>query len=120
MEINIQNLAGGAVAERIEHELKRIFENIKDPNTDAKKVRKLALNLTFQADEKRDLANLSFQAKPTLAPAKSIETKIIMDYDNNGRVTGAELKSGMKGQTYIDEEGDVADDKGNKVVNIRK
>lgn len=120
MEINIQNLAGGAVAERIEHELKRIFENIKDPNTDATKVRKLSLNLTFKADAKRDLANLSFQAKPTLAPAISIETKILMDYDNQGQVIGAELKSGMKGQTYIDEEGDVADDKGQKVVNIRK
>jgi hypothetical protein len=42
-----------------------------------------------------------------------------MDYDSNGKVTGAELKSGVKGQTFLDPEGDVADDKGNKIINLK-
>lgn len=114
-KINLQDLAGGSVAERIDIELQKIFENIADPNTDAKKPRKLQINLTFKADANRDIANISVQVKPTPVPAKDIETKAVIDLDENGMITGAELKSKQKGQTYIDEEGDIADDKGQKI-----
>lgn len=117
--INLSNFADGAVAERFDHELRKLLENIADPNTDAKKARKLTLTLTLKADDKRDIAAVSIQAKSTIAPAKDIETKIIMDYDNKGKVTGAELKSGVKGQGYIDANGEIKDDRGNKVVNIK-
>ena len=100
-KINLQDLAGGSVSERIDIELQKVLENIADPNTDAKKARKLQIVLTFKADEERDIANLSIQVKPTLIPAKQTETKILLDYDENGKATGAELKSGQKGQCYI-------------------
>lgn len=45
-------------------------------------------------------------------------TTIIMDRDNDGKVVGAELKSTMQGQTYMDNDGDLADDTGNKVKRI--
>jgi len=118
-KINLQDLAGGSVSERIDIELQKVWENIADPNTDAKKARKLQIVLTFKADEERDIANLSIQVKPTLIPAKQTETKILLDYDENGKATGAELKSGQKGQCYIDQDGDVADDKGEKVINLK-
>jgi len=118
-KINLQDLAGGSVSERIDIELQKVLENIADPNTDAKKARKLQIVLTFKADEERDIANLSIQVKPTLIPAKQTETKILLDYDENGKATGAELKSGQKGQCYIDQDGDVADDKGEKVINLK-
>lgn len=113
--INLQELAGGSVAERIDIELQKVLENIADPNTDPKKARKLQVTLTFKADDNRDIANLSVQVKPTLIPAKQTETKVVLDFDDNGMVTGAELKSGQKGQCYIDQDGDIADDKGQKI-----
>jgi metal-sulfur cluster biosynthetic enzyme len=116
--IDLSSFANGAVAERLNYEISRVLENIVDPNTDPNKVRKLTLTLNFKADDKRDLTNVSIVAKPTLAPAKPIETKIVMDYDAQGRVTGAELKSGVKGQTYITNEGEVAEDTG-KVINLK-
>lgn len=115
-KINLQDLANGAVAERIDIELQKVLENIVDPNTDAKKARKLQITLTFKADENRDIAQLNVQVKPTLIPAKDTETKVILDFDGNGMVTGAELKSIQKGQLFIDQDGDVADDKGQKVM----
>ena len=51
---------------------------------------------------------------------KQIESKLIMDLDNKGKVTGAELKSGIKGQTYMDEQGDIADDQGHKIINLKQ
>lgn len=117
--IDLSNFADGAVAERFNHELRKLLENIADPNTDPKKTRKLTLTLTLKADDKRDIASVSIQAKSTIAPARDIETKILMDRDIKGRVTGAELKSGIKGQTFIDHEGDFSDDKGNKIINFK-
>jgi len=118
-KINLQDLSNGAVAERIDIELQKVLENIADPNTDPKKPRKLQVVLTFKADDNRDIAALTTQVKSTLVPARPSETKIILDYDERGKVTGAELKSGQKGQLYIDQDGEVADDKGEKIVNFK-
>jgi hypothetical protein len=118
--INLSSFAEGAVAERFNAELQKILENIADPNTDAAKVRKLTLTLSFKADEKRDIVVTSVQAKSALSPAKHIETKIVMDLDNRGNVTGAELKSGIKGQSYITQDGEVETDVGEKVISFKQ
>jgi hypothetical protein len=118
--INLSSFADGAVAERFNAELQKILENIADPNTDAAKVRKLTLTLNFKADDKRDIVVTSVQAKSALAPAKHIETKIVMDLDNRGNVTGAELKSGIKGQSYITDDGEVETDIGEKVISFKQ
>ncbi|GAB7387394.1 replication terminator protein [Bacillaceae bacterium] len=117
--IDLSSFAGGAVVERFNIELQKILENVADPNTDPKKARKLQLTLTIKADENRDIANVSIQTKTTLVPAKEIETKLIMDRDSRGRIVGQELKSGVKGQMYITDDGQVADDRG-KVIDLKQ
>lgn len=118
--IDLNSFAEGAMAERFDVELQKILENIADPNTDAKKVRKLTLTISLKADDKRDVVLTNVVAKSTLAPAKEIEAKLLMDLDGRGKVTGAELKSGVRGQTYITEEGYVADDRGQKIINLKQ
>jgi uncharacterized protein YuzE len=118
--IDLSNFANGAVAERFNIELQKVLENISDPNTDAKKSRKLQLNITLKGNEQRDIASVGIQAKTTLAPAKDIESSIVMDYDSSGNVIGSELKSGTKGQTYVNEDGEVVDDKGNEIVEYQR
>lgn len=118
--IDLNTFADGALSERANVELQKILENIHDPNTDAKKARKLTLTITLSADDKRDVVLINVVAKSTLAPAKPIESKLIMDMDNKGKITGAELKSGIKGQTYIDvETEEIKDDRGTKIVNFK-
>lgn len=118
--IDLNTFAEGALAERTNSELQKILENIADPNTDATKKRKLTLTITLSADEKRDVVLTNVIAKCTLAPAKQIETKLIMDMDSKGKITGAELKSGIKGQTFIDvDTGEIQDDRGMKIVNFK-
>jgi hypothetical protein len=120
VSIDLTNFADGSVAEKFNQELQKVLENIADPNTDPKKVRKLTLTIKVAGNDKREVLDVQVEAKSALIPAKAIETKLIMDYDNKGRVTGAELKSGIKGQTFLDTEGDVSDDIGNKIINLKQ
>lgn len=118
--VDLNNFANGAVAERFNLELQKVLENIADPNTDPKKPRKLTLTVKVTGNENRDIADVEVEAKLTLAPARTIESKIIIDRDSSGKIVGSELKSGAKGQTYIDEDGDIADDTGKKIIDFRK
>lgn len=118
--VDLENFADGAVAERFNIELKKVLENLVDPNTDAKKKRKVQLTVTVKGNEKRELAEIEISAKTTLAPANAIETTIIIDRDKNG-ITGKELKSGIPGQTFFDSEtGEIKDDVGNNIVDYQK
>ncbi|MFB0841837.1 replication terminator protein [Paenibacillus oleatilyticus] len=119
-KIDLTDLGGGAVGERFLYEMNKVLANIYDPNTDPKKVREVTLKIKLKGDENRDVLLTEIHATSKLAPTRPVETKIIMGLDNSGRVVGAELKSGVKDQMMIDNEGDVADDKGNKVVGFNK
>jgi len=90
-EVNIMELARGAILEQIDHAMKMVMENILDPNTEVKTARKLTINLTFKPDDSREIVNCSAQAKPTLAPIKPIVTNIIVEADRNGNPMAAEL-----------------------------
>ncbi|ARK25982.1 replication terminator protein [Sporosarcina sp. P37] len=113
--INLNDFAGGAAAEKFNNEMQRVLDNIADPNTDFKKARKVTLTVTLKANKNRDLANVAVEAKSTIAPSKPISTDLIIDLAADGKVTGAELKSGLVGQMYADENGEVLDDRGEKV-----
>lgn len=117
-EIRLAELADGAVTERFGIELQKVLANIADPNTDAKKKRSVSITLTLQGDDNRDVVLVDIATKVTLAPAKSVGTKFVIDKDRDGRVVGAELKSGMKDQMMMDADGDLADDRGFKVRNV--
>lgn len=112
--IDLGNFANGGVSEKFNLELQKVLENIADPNTDPSKARKVTLSVTLKGNENRDLASVSVEAKSSLAPAKPISTEIIIDVATNGKVSGAELKSGIRGQMYADENGEVLDDRGEK------
>lgn len=116
--IDLNTFSDGALAERANSEIQKVLENIADPNTDPSKARKLTITIEFKADENRDIVRSSVVAKTTLAPAKKLESKILLDFDRNGKVTGAELKSGMKGQTFITDKGEVAEDNG-KIIDLK-
>ncbi|WP_227394213.1 replication terminator protein [Jeotgalibacillus aurantiacus] len=113
-KIDFNSFADGAAAEKLNREIQRVLENIDDPNTDHKAKRTVTLTLSMTADEKRELVSTDVQVKSKLAPAKSVGSTLILGHDK-GKVIGAELKSGIKGQTYFNDAGDLADDKGNVI-----
>lgn len=113
--IDLNTFAGGALAEKVNIEVQKVLENIADPNTDHKKARKVTVSITFKANEKRNLANVVIDTKSALTPSLGVESELIIDYTSSGEVTGAELKSGIPGQSFISDNGEILDDKGMQI-----
>lgn len=118
--IDLNGFAEGAAAEKFNNEMQKVLDNIADLNTDPEKVRTVTLTIKVKPSENRQTANVSVIAKSALAPAKEVSSTIIMDRDTKGKMIGKELKSGIKGQTYINDAGDVATDTGEPVSEFEK
>lgn len=87
---NINELAGGAIQEAISFALKDVFENIKDPNTDAEKARKLTITMELKPDESRQIIKTKISCKTNLVPVNSIITQLFLDKDGD-KVVAKEL-----------------------------
>ncbi|MBU9711087.1 replication terminator protein [Evansella tamaricis] len=116
--VDLNTFADGALAERFNEELLKILQNIADPNTEPHKVRTLNIKVKLAGDEQRNLANSMIEVSSKLIPSRSVPTKVIIDYDENGQLTGAELKSGVPGQTYLEEDG-LYSDRGEKIYDFK-
>ena len=101
--INLETLADGALAEKVNVALKEVLENIQDPNTDWKIKRGLTIDIKFEAQEDRELALLDISTKTKLAPKKSVGTKIIIGTDGKGGVIASEFKKQIPGQSAMRE-----------------
>lgn len=53
-KLTLATLKGGAAEELFQRELARVLENIRDPNTDAKKARTITLDFSFLPVEDRN------------------------------------------------------------------
>lgn len=114
-KINLDELAEGAVNYKFNEELRKVLSNIADPNTEPHKRRTITLTIGIWGDDSRDVLNADVVAKSKLLPAKEAQTKIMMGPDEHGNFVGKELKSGVKGQLFLDRDGDVAKDDGEKI-----
>ncbi len=91
--LDINELAGGAVQEAITFALGEIFENIKDPNTQAEKARKLNITLELKPDETRQIIKMRTTCRTVLVPVNSITTQLLLDRDGNKLVAKELLKN---------------------------
>lgn len=99
---NLEELAGGAFTEQINREIRNVMENIQDPNTEAKKPRKITATITFKPNDKRDFITTSVEAKPTLVPALGAVTAISAGKNlKTGEVEAVEIGNQIPGQMSI-------------------
>ncbi|KZL88671.1 replication terminator protein [Clostridium magnum] len=99
--LNLETLAGGGFAERVNQAIKEVMENISDPNTPWKTKRKVTIDMVFESKEDRDITNIDIVTKVKLAPKESIHTKILIDRNLDGEIIGAEFKKQLPGQQAI-------------------
>lgn len=103
IELQLSELANGAIQEKLDGELKKLFNNIQDPNTDAEAKRGLTIKLEFKPDEKRQVVSLKSDITLKLTPVTGVLTTVLTGRDlNTGQIEARELKSEVPGQTYID------------------
>lgn len=120
--LNIANIAGGALLEQADIEIKKVLENIMDPNTDANKKRKVTITLEFKPLPDDNLADISFTTKSVICPARAINTRIVFEKDVEGKIELEELGRGIiQGQTRVDEgTGEIIEPNiKNRIVNIK-
>lgn len=98
-DLDLSQVAGGALQEKINIEMDKIARNLRDPNTSAKTKRKLVIELSFTSDEEREIIHTETQVKTTLAGVKGVNTKMLLGMDPEGRPTLKEFinKQNMSG-----------------------
>ena len=69
-KVTLSSFKSGAIEERFQLELKKVLENILDPNTELKKPRKITIDLTFLPDESAEVVNCSVKVKSSLVPVR--------------------------------------------------
>ena len=100
---NLDELMDGSLTERFNYELKRVLENVFDPNTDPKKKRAIAFNISIAPNEKRDAAEFKVEVKRTLArPVPNAQTVFLAWDEETGAVTATEITNQTPGQTRMD------------------
>lgn len=77
-EINLLEMMGGAVGERVSYELAKIMRNCKDLNTEAKKARTLTVEFSIVPTEGRDSAGVRVSIKSKLVPVKPLDSTLLI------------------------------------------
>lgn len=122
IDLQLSELANGAIQEKLNGELEKVFANIHDPNTSATAKRGVTIKLEFKPDENRQVVTVSSDFSVKVAPVEGVSTTVLTGKDlATGKVEAHELKSVAPGQTYIDtEDGKVKTDVGVPIDVIEK
>ena len=100
---NLDELMDGGLTERFNAELRRVLENVFDPNTDHKKKRTITIGISIVPNEKRDAAEFKVEVKSTIAPpAPSAQTVFLSRDEQTGTVTATEITNQAPGQMKMD------------------
>lgn len=81
--VSLENLGGGAAVEMFDHQLKRVLENVQDPNTPWKTPRRVTLTVIIQPDEGREGATVQVAAESKLVAPASYKTQFMLGRGKN-------------------------------------
>lgn len=114
---NLEKIAGGTVNRVVNVKMKRLIENIMDTSTEALRPRKLIVTITVIPNDVREEASVDIDVQTKLEKPKTISTKIAIKKDMDGEIQATELtnENGVKGQIYINDDGDICDDRGEAI-----
>ena len=105
IDLPLSALANGAIQEKLDVELGKIFDNIHDPNTKAEDKRTVTIKLEFVPDENRQTVKLNSNIAVKLANVRDVAVTVLTGKDLvNGKIEAKELKSNIPGQTYFDDD----------------
>lgn len=134
--INLEQFAGGKLSVQLNKALGKITENVQDPNTDAQKVRKINVSISFRPNDERNFVATTVETKLSLAPELGATTALSMGRDlRTGEVEAVEIFNQIPGQMNVDDVIDQEEDEtpkafdpdtgeiyepSNKVIDLRK
>jgi hypothetical protein len=96
---SILEMARGAFLERADYEMKRVLDNILDPNTSATAKRKMTITVTFEPDDDRKNIFTKVDVKTALSATNAVKTTLyIAGEDSNGTPQVVEMTPQIPGQ----------------------
>lgn len=102
--INLEQFAGGKLSVQLNKALEKITENVQDPNTDAQKVRKINVSISFRPNDERNFVATTVETKLSLAPELGATTALSMGRDLRiGEVEAVEIFNQIPGQMNVDD-----------------
>lgn|SRR5690625_3642224 len=121
IQLPLSKLANGAIQEKLDYELQKIFNNIHDPNTKATNKRTVTIKLDFIPDENRQTVTLESNFSTKLADIQGVATTVLTGKDlDSGYIQAKELKSSIPGQTFFDSDNEIKTDIGEPVDVIER
>ncbi|HLR88455.1 MAG TPA: replication terminator protein [Atopostipes sp.] len=116
IDLPLSDLANGAIQEKLDYELNKVFDNIHDLNTKAQDKRGVTIKLEFKPDENRQTVSVDSSFTTKLANVEGVSTIVLTGKDLvSGNVEAKELKSSIPGQTYFDNDGTLNTDTGEPI-----
>ena len=101
--LNLNEIADGALQEKLNAAMRKVLENMQDPNTPYKVKRGIPVKLGFTQTESRNDAVVDVSVETKLAPASPIQTMMSIGKDlRNGEVYAEEYGKQVKGQMSLD------------------
>ena len=102
--IDVEQFAGGKLSVQLNKALEKITENVQDPNTDAQKVRKINVSISFRPNDERNFVATTVETKLSLAPELGATTALSMGRDlRTGEVEAVEIFNQIPGQMNVDD-----------------
>ena len=109
--INLEQLAGGAFAEKLNEALLQVAENIQNPNTDAVAKRGITINLKFAPNKSRQIVNTTIAVTTKLAATEAIDTQMVMGLNlRTGELEIAEYDGQIRGHMNLADYAEDAED----------
>lgn len=100
---SILEMARGAIMERADYEMKKVMDNILDPNTKAAKKRTLTVTLELLPDESRQQIQVKAVSKSKLEPTNAVTTSLyVTGNSDTGEAQVVEMVPQVPGQTAMD------------------
>lgn len=99
-KINLEALAGGAFAEKLNEALMQVAENIQNPNTEATTKRQITVNIKFTPNKTRQMVGTQIAVTTKLAASAGPRgcSPAFWSYWRKGRAQTAEHHDRLRGR----------------------
>ena len=103
---SLSDLMDGGVEERFNTAIAEVWENIYDPNTEARKTREVNIKVKITPNERRDSCDFRVSVVPKLAPKVELTQTVMLNLNADGSIIATERTPQVPGQ--LDMEGNEA------------
>lgn len=102
--IELQDLAGGALQEKFATSFEKVIANLQDPNTPFKNKREIQITMKFTQNETRDDLHVGIEVKEKLSPQSPMITAFAVGKDlKTGDLVAEEYGKQIKGQMNLND-----------------